>query len=335
MRTTLPRISRKQAAALALALAAFAAAMPGAQAADAYPNKPITLLIGFAPGGPTDAIGRVLFKRVSEILDVPIIIENRPGAGGNIGTQELIRAKPDGYTLMYGTSSVTTAPALFNRDDLDPTKAFAVAGCSVSVPLILLVSRTEAAANAEDFYKAVKANPAKYFQGSSGNGSIDHLVSMDIAGRLDLKFQHVPYKGNGPALSDLAGGNVNFMYSGSFNSALPFIKAGKVKPLAVTSGHRSQALPDVPSLSESVAGLRGFDAGTWQILAAPRGTPPAVLAKLNDAMQAAMKDAKVKESLDFQGAEPMNMDQKQCSAYIGQEYTRWSGTIKRLGLKSE
>jgi len=318
----------------ALVFIGLAAAMP-ARAADAYPNKPITLLIGFAPGGPTDAIGRVLFKRVSEILNVPIIIENRPGAGGNIGTQELVRAKPDGYTLMYGTSSVTTAPALFNRADLDPTKAFDVAGCSVSVPLILLVPKSDTAANAEAFYKAVQADPSKYFQGSSGNGSIDHLVSMDIAGRLDLKFQHVPYKGNGPALTDLASGNVNFMYSGSFNSALPFIKDGRVKALAVTSGHRSPALPDVPSLSESVAGLRGFDAGTWQILAAPKGTPPAVLAKLNEAVQAAMKDAKVKESLDFQGAEPMNMDQKQCSAYIGQEYARWSSTIKRLGLKSE
>ncbi|OZI19834.1 hypothetical protein CAL26_19915 [Bordetella genomosp. 9] len=333
MKRMTPRANFRLAAGLA-SIALIAAAQP-ARADAPYPNKPITLLIGFAPGGPTDAIGRVLFKRVSEILDTPIIIENRPGAGGNIGTQELTRAKPDGYTLLYGTSSLTTAPALFNRADLDPTKAFDVAGCSVSVPLILLVAKSDPAANAEDFYKAVKGNPAKYFQGSSGNGSIDHLVSMDIAGRLGLKFQHVPYKGNGPALADLAGGNVNFMYSGSFNSALPIIKAGKVKALAVTSGHRSQALPDIPSLSESVPGLRSFDAGTWQVLAAPKGTSPAVLAKLNEAMQAAMKDAKVKESLDFQGAEPMNMDQKQCNAYIGKEYERWSGTIKRLGLKSE
>jgi tripartite-type tricarboxylate transporter receptor subunit TctC len=304
-----------------------------AQAADDYPNKPITLIIGFAPGGPTDAIGRVLFKTVSQKLNTPIIIENKAGAGGNIGTQELMRAKPDGYTLMYGTSSVTTAPPLFDRSDLDPGKAFVAASCSVNVPLILLTPSKMNIANAEDFYTAVKANPGKYFMGSSGNGSIDHLVGMDIANRLGLQFQHVPYKGNGPALTDLVAGNTSFMYSGSFNSALPFIQNGQVKALAVTSGKRSEALPDVPTLSESVKGLKGFDAGTWQILAAPKGTPEPILKKLDAALQASLKDPEVMKSLRFQGAEPMDKDPAQCRAYIASEYQRWSTTIKRLGLK--
>ncbi|SAI71457.1 putattive exported protein [Bordetella ansorpii] len=322
-------------AVLAMTLAGLAAGALPARAADTYPDKPITLIIGFAPGGPTDAIGRVLFKRVSEELKTPIVIENRPGAGGNIGTQDLVRAKPDGYTLLYGTSSLTTAPALFNRADLDPTKAFDVASCSVAVPMILLVSKKNTADSPRALYQAMKADPSRFFMGSSGNGSVDHLVAMDLAARLGLTFQHVPYKGNGPALTDLAAGNVNFMYSGSFNSAMPFIQNGQVRALAVTSDHRSSALPKVPSLSESVPELKGFDAATAQVLAAPKGTPPTILARLDQAIQIAIKDPKVKESLDFQGAEPMNLSPAQCKAHIADEFKRWTGTIERLGLKAQ
>lgn len=320
---------------LAAAIGALTLGGSLAHAAESYPDKAITLIIGFAPGGPTDAIGRVLFKKVSEELKVPIVIENRPGAGGNIGAQELLRAKPDGYTLMYGTSSITTAPALFSRDDLNPKTAFVAAGCSVTVPLILLTSKkTVSADNAPAFYKEAQDNPDKYFMGSSGNGSIDHLVAMDIAAKLGLKFQHVPYKGNGPALNDLAGGNTNFMYSGSFNSAMPFIQDGRVKPLAVTSANRSAVLPDVPTLSESVPGLEGFDGGTWQVLLAPKGTSPDKLKKLDQALQTAMKDPEVLKSLRFQGAEIMDKDPQQCQDFIGSEYDRWSATIERLGLKA-
>lgn len=320
--------------ACAIAAAATTSLSGAAYAELAYPTKPITLIIGFAPGGPTDAIGRVLFKTVSQKLNVPIIIENKPGAGGNIGTQELMRAKPDGYTLLYGTSSITTAPPLFGRDDLNPTKAFVTASCSVSVPLILLTNKAMDMASAPQFYDAIKTDPGKYFQGSSGNGSIDHLVSMDIANRLGLDFQHVPYKGNGPALTDLVSGNVNFMYSGSFNSAMPFIQNGQAKALAVTSEKRSVSLPDVPSLSEVVPALKGFDAGTWQVLIAPNGTDPEILKKLDQALQASLKDPEVQKSLRFQGAELMNKDPEACQDYVASEYSRWSETIKRLGVKA-
>jgi len=318
----------------AITVAAVTSLTGTAHAESDYPNKPITLIIGFAPGGPTDAIGRVLFKTVSQKLKVPIIIENKPGAGGNIGTQELIRAKPDGYTLLYGTSSITTAPPLFGRDDLNPTKAFSTVSCSVSVPLILLTNKAMDMKSAPQFYDAIKSNPGKYFQGSSGNGSIDHLVSMDIAKRMDLNFQHVPYKGNGPALTDLVSGNVNFMYSGSFNSAMPFIQNGQIKALAVTSDKRSVSLPDVPSLSEVVPALKGFDAGTWQVLIAPNGTDPQILKKLDGALQDSLKDPEVQKSLRFQGAELMNKDPEACQDYVASEYARWRDTIKRLGLKA-
>ncbi len=319
---------------LAASIAIGGATTLAAHANAHYPSKAIKVIIGFAPGGPTDAIGRVFFKQVAEELKVPMVIENRPGAGGNIGTQELTRAKPDGYTLMYGSSSITTAPPLFGRDDLNPKQAFVSAGCTSAVPLILLVSKKLNVNSAQEFYDLVKANPGKYFMGSSGNGSIDHLVAMDIANTLGLDFQHVPYKGNGPALTDLVGGNTNFMYSGSFNSAIPFIQNGDVKALAVTSAKRSTSLPDVPSLSESVTGLKGYDAGTWQTVLAPKGTPPQALEKINQAMNQALKNPDVLASLRFQGAEVMGTSPTQCQAYIDQEYDRWSKTIKDLGLKS-
>lgn len=320
--------------ALTLTLAGLAVSSAVAQAETNYPQRPIKLIIGFAPGGPTDAIGRVLFKKVSEELKVPIIIENRPGAGGNIGAQDLVRAAPDGYTLMYGTSSITSAPALFDRQDLNPKTAFDAAGCSVAVPLILLAAKGVEADTVQAFYKSIADNPGKFLMGTSGTGAVDHLVGMDIAAKLNQNFQLVPYKGNGPALTDLAAGNTTFMYSGSFNSAMPFITGGQVKALAVTSGKRSSALPDVPTLSESIPELKDFDAGTWQVLLAPKGTDPAILKKLDEALQASLKDETVQESLRFQGAEVMNLDARQCQAFIDKEYDRWSDTIKRLDLKA-
>ncbi|GAA5234986.1 Bug family tripartite tricarboxylate transporter substrate binding protein [Verticiella sediminum] len=326
-------MSKRRLAASLAALSLTASGAVWAQSTDNYPSKPISLLIGFAPGGPTDAIGRVLFRKVSELLGQPIVIENRPGAGGNIAAAELLRTAPDGYKLMYGTSSVTTAPALFSRDDLNPGKAFVAAGCSVAVPLILLVSKSNKAPDARAFYGEIKQDPQRYFMGTSGNGSVDHLVGMEIADKLDVNAETVPYSGNGPALTDLAGGNTGFMYSGSFNSAMPFIQSGQVRALAVTSAHRSEALPDVPTLSESVPGLESFDAGTWQVLLAPKGTPTPILHKLNDALQTALKDPDVLTSLRFQGAEAMDMTPEQCQQYVDAEFVRWTATVERLGLK--
>jgi tripartite-type tricarboxylate transporter receptor subunit TctC len=200
------------------------------------------------------------------------------------------------------------------------------------VPLILLTAKKVPAGSAAEFYELIKKNPGKYFMGSSGNGSIDHLTAMDIAGRKGLSFTHVPYKGNGPALTDLAAGNVDFMYSGSFNSARPFLERGDVTALAVTSAKRSVALPDVVTLDESVDGLKGFSGGTWQALLAPKGTPEAVKAVMNKAVQAALQDKEVLESLTFQGATVMDMTPAQCQNFIGSEYDRWSSKIKELGL---
>ena len=169
----------------AAALAGLASGVVSTASASTYPDKPVKVIIGFAPGGPTDELGRVIFKKISQELNVPMVIENKPGAGGNIAAQALANATPDGYTLMFASAASAIAPALYGRKDLDPKTAFSAAACSSSVPLILLVSKRLNVNTAEDFYKLVKANPGKYFTGNSGNGTTDQLVAADIAIRSD------------------------------------------------------------------------------------------------------------------------------------------------------
>jgi tripartite-type tricarboxylate transporter receptor subunit TctC len=322
-------------AAQAAATLCLATCAVGAQAQEAYPTKPITVILGFAPGGPTDAIGRVVFARVGKQLNVPVIVENRPGAGSNLATQFVARAKPDGYTLLYAASSMAPATALYKSMNINPKTQLVAAGCSVSVPLILLTAQKTEAKDPAAFFASMASNPNKYFLGSSGTGSMDQLVAMEIGAKINVQFHHVPYRGNGPALTDVAAGTVDYMYSGAFNSAVPFIQNGQVRALAVTSLKRSPALPDVPTLSESVPGLKDYQAGTWQALLAPKDTPPAILDKLNAALQEAMSDPDVQKSLRFQAAEPMGRTRAQCQQFVNDEYDRWAGTIDRLGLKAD
>ncbi|GAB2900829.1 tripartite tricarboxylate transporter substrate binding protein [Paralcaligenes sp. KSB-10] len=317
---------------LAAAAAGLAIGPISSFASSSYPDKPINVVIGFAPGGPTDSLGRVLFKKISEELGVPMVIENKPGAGGNIAAQAVATAKPDGYTLMFASVAITIAPFLYDKQNLAPKTAFAAVGCSSAVPLILLVPKKVKANTAPEFYKLMRDNPGKYFAGNSGNGTIDQLAALDIASKLNLKFEAVPYKGNGPALTGLMSGDTNFMYSGSFNSALPFIQSGDLKALAVTSTKRSEVLPDVPTLSESIPKLAGFNAQAWQAVMAPKGTPPEMLTKVNKALNAALKDPEVLKSLHFQGAQVMNTTPQECQAFIDGESDRWSAMIKELGI---
>lgn len=317
---------------VAAAIAGFALGPAAGFANTNYPDKPINMVIGFAPGGPTDSLGRVLFKRVSEELGVPIIIENKPGAGGNIAAQAVAGSKADGYTLMFASVAITIAPALYERPDLDPKKAFSAVGCSSAVPLILLVHKTVPADSAQAFYKLLQDNPGKYFAGNSGKGTIDQLAALDMSSKMNLKFEAVPYKGNGPALTGLVAGDTHFMFSGAFNSAMPFIKNGDLKALAVTSDKRSEVLPDVPTLSESIPALKGFNAHAWQAVVAPKGTPPAVLEKFNAALNVALKDPEVLKSLKFQGANVMDTTPEQCQSFITGESERWAKVIQGLEL---
>lgn len=313
---------------LTLALACAAAT------AQTFPTaKPIRVVIAFPPGGPSDAIGRVVFQEMSKRIGQSMVIDNRPGAGGNIATESVLNSPADGYTLLYASSSIALSPTLYKRLDLDPTKVFAVAGCSVSVPQLLLVRKDMPANSAQELVSLIKASPGKYFQGSSGNGQIDHLVGAIFGHELGLNFVHVPYKGNGPAFTDLLAGNVTFMFAGAFNSALPYIKDGRVKALAITSQKRAGVLPDVPSLNETV--MKGFDSSTWQTLVAPANTPIEVLRMLNEQLNASLATPAVKDNLFQQGAEIIAGPPAQCGAFIKKEYARWADVIKKYDIRAE
>ncbi|AVJ29043.1 Bug family tripartite tricarboxylate transporter substrate binding protein [Achromobacter spanius] len=315
----------------AACLALLAAGQTPALAA-AYPDKPIRLIVAFSPGGPTDVLARLVAKRLADDLGQQVVVENKPGAGGNIASEVVANAPADGYTLLYNSSSIAISPALFGNDKLDPGKIFTPVASVANVPLVLIVNPAVRADTAAGFVALLKQQPGKLNMGSSGNGTIDHLTSVLFARQTDTEFAHVPYKGNAAALPDLMSGRIDFMMSGSLNAFLPYVREGKLKALAVTTGKRVSALPDVPTLAETVA--PGFDSGTWQGIVGPAGLPAAVTAKLNHAVNDALKDPALKASLDAQGAEPTAGTPTQYGDLIRAEYQRWSAIIKETGASS-
>jgi tripartite-type tricarboxylate transporter receptor subunit TctC len=316
----------------ALLLPALSFTAPAA-ADDAWPNKPIRMVIAFPPGGPTDAIGRVLFTELGKKLGQPIVIDNRPGAGGVIAASEVTKAPADGYTLYYASATIATTPALYNRPDLVPSKAFTPVSCTVSVPMVLMVAPSLPAKNMQEFVALLKASPGKYFQGSSGNGSPDHLAGVLLKKSLGVDFQHVPYKGNGPAITDVMAGNVTFMFGGALQTAVPLIDAGKLRALVVTADKRSSALPDVPTISETV--LKGFDVGTWQAVVAPKGTPAAVVDRVNAKLSEVLAEPAIRASMLQQGADVVDSKPAACGAFMDKETARWTQVIEREHINIE
>jgi tripartite-type tricarboxylate transporter receptor subunit TctC len=312
----------------------LAAGIPAAaSAADAYPTRPIRAIIAYTPGGPTDAVGRVVLKALGDKLGQAIIIENHPGGGGNIGSEYVARQQPDGYVFLYGTSSISISPTLMKKADLEASKVFRSAGCAASVPLILMTSPNVNAKSAKDLIDQMKANPNKFFQGSSGLGQIDHLVGAMVGKTLGLTFVHVPYKGNASALTDLVAGHIQFMYGGSFASALPFIKEGRIHALAVTSKTRSPALLDVPTVDETI--IKGFSASTWQALEFPKDTPQSVITLVNEKLNEVLAMPEIQKQLILQGATTMPGTPAQCDAFVNAETARWSDIITQYNITSE
>lgn len=316
----------------AAACLALLSVCQGAALAAPYPEKPIRLIVAFSPGGPTDVLARLVAKRLGEGLGQQVVVENKPGAGGNIASEVVANAPADGYTLLYNSSSIAISPALFGNDKLDPGKIFTPVASVANVPLVLIVNPAVRADTAAGFVDLLKKQPGKLNMGSSGNGTIDHLTSVLFARQTATEFAHVPYKGNAAALPDLLSGRIDFMMSGSLNAFLPYVREGKLKALAVTTGKRVSALPDVPTLAETVA--PGFDSGTWQGIVGPAGLPADITARLNHAINDAIKDPALKASLDAQGAEPTIGTPAQYGDLIRSEYRRWSAIIKETGATS-
>ena len=311
---------------------AAAACLPLAAWAQAYPSKPITLLVPFPPGGPTDLVARVLAKKMSEQMGQSIVIDNKPGANGNIAAVAAAKAPADGYTVLYNTSSITLSPALYKNLAYDVQRDLAPVALTAVVPLALVVNPGVPVNNVREFIAYAKANPGKLSYGSAGNGNVTHLAAFQLVRHHDIDATHVPYRGSAPADVDLVAGQIQFM-TDTINSVMPFVKDKRLKLLAVTTSQRMSLFPDVPTLSETV--MPGFEAGAWQGIMLPANTPKAVVQRLNAEINKALQSAEVKEKLALQGAEPLGSTPEEYGAYVKKELARWAAVVKAKGVTLE
>jgi tripartite-type tricarboxylate transporter receptor subunit TctC len=298
----------------------------------AYPNKPITMVLPFPPGGPTDLVARVLAQKMGEQLGQSVVIDNKPGANGNIAAAMVSKASADGYTLLYNTSSITLSPALYKNLTYDVQKQLAPVALTAVVPLAVVVHPSLPVNSIRELVSYAKAHPGKLSYGSAGNGNVTHLVAYQFASSQGIAATHIPYKGSAPADVDLVAGQIDFM-TDTINSVIPFIKEKRIKLLAMTTSKRVSLFPDVPTLSETV--MPGFEAGAWQGVMVPAGTPPGVIQRLNAEIVKALASSDVKEKLAIQGAEPLGSTPDEYGAYIKSELARWAALVKATGVTLE
>ena len=301
--------------------------------ADDYPTRPITLIVPFPPGGSTTVMARNVADKLSVSLGQQIVVENRGGAGGVIGTRSVARATPDGYTILLSyTATMAIAPAMNVNAGYDPRKDFVPIGMIGAAPSVLVVNPSMPVHSVAELISYAKAAPAPVQYGSPGVGTVNHLAGEYLAAETGMKLQNVPYKGNGPALSDLLGGHIPMMFV-PIPVALGNIKAGTLRGLAIGSANRTSLLPDLPTLAES--GVPGFEVALRYGLVAPAGTPPAVIARLNKELNAALMTEEVKNRLATEGAESLPGTPEGYAADIEKEEIKWGGLVKKLGLKVE
>ncbi|WAI83345.1 MULTISPECIES: Bug family tripartite tricarboxylate transporter substrate binding protein [Achromobacter] len=317
-----------------LLLAATTAVMPvtSALAADAFPSaRPITLVVPFPPGGPTDAMARRLAEKLREPLKQNVIVENRSGAGGNIGSEYVAGAKPDGYTILFGTSGpLAINVSLYKNQGYNPETSFAPIIRLGHLPNILVVNPSVPVKNVQELIAYAKQNPTKLSYASSGNGASSHLAGILFNKMAGTDIMHIPYKGTGPALNDLLGGQVSMSFT-DILTALPHVKAGKLRAIGLASAQRSDALPDLPTLSEQ--GLKGYDVSVFFGIVAPKGTPADVVDTLNRAFKTALSDPAVEQALRSQGIVAAKDQTPQGLAnFIAAEVPKWRELIKSANV---
>jgi tripartite-type tricarboxylate transporter receptor subunit TctC len=314
---------------LTAVITAIAAPFTFAQGAANYPTKPVRLVVPFPAGGTTDILARAVAQKLSEAWGQQVIVDNRPGAGGNIGSDLVAKSKPDGYTLLMGTVGTHAInPSLYKNMPYDHVKDFVPVILVAGVPNVLVVNPSLPVHSVPELIAYAKANPGKLNFASSGNGTSIHLSGELFKAMTGVEMTHVPYKGSAPALTDLIGGQVQLMFD-NLPSSLPFIKAGKLRALAVTSGARAAALPDLPTLAES--GLPGFEASSWFGVLAPAGTPRDIVAKLNGAIAGWLASPEAKEKLLAQGAIAAGGTPEDFARHIGAETSKWAKVVKASG----
>ena len=310
-------------------LPAAAMAQPDAQ----WPAKPIKWVVPFPPGGAMDVIARTLGEKAGRTLGQPFVIENRPGAGGNIGADAVAKSPADGYTIMITSIGMATNKALYPRLSYDPVKDFAPISLLAIVPNVLVVNTAKTTdKSVADVIAHARRDPGKLTYASAGNGTSIHLAGEVFASMAGLNLLHVPYKGSGPAVTDMLGGQVDLMFD-SITSARPHIQAGKLRALGVTSAKRSATLPDVPTIAE--AGVPGYEVSPWFAVFAPAGTPAAIVNKINAALIDAMKQPDTVAKFETIGAEPIGTTPQQLATHLDKELARWGALIKERNIRMD
>jgi tripartite-type tricarboxylate transporter receptor subunit TctC len=317
---------------LSMAMASlFAALLPGAAHAQGYPNKPIRLIVPYAPGGATDIIGRAAAAELTKTMGQQVIIENRPGAGGNLGAEQVARSAPDGYTLLVSPSSLHgITPFLYTKLPYDPNKDLAPVIVLGSFANVLVMNPSIKANSVSELVALIKASPGKFTYASSGSGSTIHLSGEMFKSMLNLDIAHVPYKGSSPALTDLMGGQVSIMFD-NIPSAITFIRSGKLKPLATTGPTRSSSLPELPTMIE--AGFPGYISTAWFGIVAPAGTPKEIIARINAEGQKVTKSPDFIKRMNELGYDIVGGSPEQMGAMIQEELKRWGPVVKSSGAQ--
>jgi len=317
--------------AIALAAAFVAAAVPAH--AQSYPNRPITLVVPFPPGGSTTIIARIVADKLSDALGRPIVVDNRGGAGGSIGARQVAKSTPDGYTLLLAFSgTLAISPSMFPNAGFDPRTDFAPVGMIGMAPSVLVVHPGLPAHSVAELIKLAKASPGQLQYGSPSIGTVNHLAGELFASMAEVKISHIPYKGTGPAITDLLGGHIAMMFA-PIPAAHGNVTTGLLRPLGVTSLKRSSLLPDVPTIAES--GLPGFEVAQRSVLLAPAGTPRTIIERLNHELNTALATDDVKRRLAVEGGEPIPGPPEAYIADIEREEARWSRLVNAIGLKGE
>ena len=317
-----------------LALLAAALVLPCAALAQTEakrPTNPVKWVVPFPPGGAMDVIARTLGERVGQDVGQPFVIENRPGAGGNIGADFVAKQPADGHTIMITSIGMATNKALYAKLGYDPVKDFAPVSLLAVVPNVLVVNTARSPdKSVKDVLAHARRDPGKLTYASAGNGTSIHLAGEVFASMAKLQLLHIPYKGSGPAVTDMLGGQVDLMFD-SITSARPHIQSGKLQALGVTSARRSSALPDVPTIAE--AGIPGYEVSPWFAVFAPAGTPAEVVAQLNKALIAAMRQPEILKKLESVGAEPIGSTPQALAEHLNKELARWAALIKERDIR--
>jgi tripartite-type tricarboxylate transporter receptor subunit TctC len=313
------------------ALGSSAAFSPMSSWSQSYPTRPIKIIIPFPPGGPTDILGRIVAQKLGERLGQTVVVDNKPGASGMIGADMVAKSAPDGYTILVNASLHVINPSLYDKPRYDAIADFSPLSNLADVPLVLVVNAKAPVQTVKELIAWIKSSKAPINFASSGNATAPHLAgeAFKVAAGIE-NMQHVPYKGSSPALTDLLGGQVQLMFD-SLPSSQPFIKAGTLKAIAVTTQRRSSALPNVPTISESA--LPGFNFSTWYGMWAPASTPPAIVEKLSAEISQITRLPEVREKFLALGAEPVGNTAEEFAAFNKSELTKWARIVKQSGAR--